>query len=113
MQTIYIPANKHRQIDKKVMLKGDDETYKLDLNAWSDDNGNITACVITVETGNVTIDNESLASNVKQFQVTTTNVGRAMIKYSATAGNNTYTGKVSILTKDPQAIVSDYGICHA
>ena len=70
----------------------------------------MTACVLTVKSGDAAISNESLSSNVKTFSLTTSQAGASMIQIKATAGNNTYITHLYVFAKDPNSQVYDYGI---
>lgn len=103
--------NRRQQIWKGLSFKGQTETHTIDYNPWSDDNGAVTAVTMTVKSGQAAIANESLASNVQTFTITTSEVGSSTIQVKATAGNNIDITTLYIFTKDPKNYVRDYGIC--
>jgi len=110
MQTYVITDNRRTQIRRMLAFKGGAETIKFDFSPWAEANGSPSSVVVTVKTGDATISNESLASDVKTFVVTTSNAGGSMLKLVATAGNNIYVTHLDVWAKDPDRQASDYGI---
>ena len=108
----YIRANNRRtQLRQMLTFKGGTETVTIDYSPWSDSNGNVTAVTASLESGQASIGNEPLASNVKTMTITTAEQGPSMIKLSATAGNNVDVMYLYVFAKDPQNYTEDYGIC--
>ena len=110
MQTFVVRDNREKQIFRFLSFKDGVETIKFDFSPWADSNGTLTAITATVKSGDAAISNESLASNVKTFSLTTSSAGQSMIQIKGTAGNNTYVTHLSVFTKDPNSQVWDYGI---
>lgn len=107
-----VRANRRtQQIYSDLSYKDGTQTHSIDYNPWADDNGTITDVTLTLKSGQATIANESLASNVKSFTIQTSEVGRSVIQAKATAGNNIDILILTILTKDPTNQVQDYGLC--
>lgn len=102
--------NKRQQIWKALSFKGQTETFTIDYSPWSD-NGTVTTVTVSLESGQASVGNESLTSNVKSLTITTAETGSSMIKLTATAGNNIDVSYLYIFSKDPIAFTEDYGIC--
>lgn len=107
-----ITANRRIQVRNLLSYKGETQTHTIDFNPWSDDNGTVSAVTGSVESGQASIGNESLTSNVKTFTLTTSEVGSSMLKFTATAGNNIQPVYIRVLTKDPQETTEDYGFIY-
>ena len=106
-----IKANRQKQIFKMLSFKGETQTVTFDYSPWADDFGAVTSVVATVKSGQVTIANESVTSSVKTFTVATSETGASMLKLvSGGGGNNVRVDHLYIYTKDPTAILDDYGI---
>lgn len=103
--------NRRQQLRQMLSFKGQTETVTVDYSPWSDDNGTVSAVTASVESGQASIGNESLTSNVKTMTITTAETGASMIKLSATAGNNVDVSYLYVFSKDPQAKTEDYGLC--
>lgn len=99
------------QLYRDVSFKDEVATHTIDYNPWTDDNGAVSSVELTVKSGQGAISNESLASNIKTFVLTTAQVGRTIIQAKATAGNNIDIITIDIFTKDPNSYTEDYGIC--
>ncbi len=112
MQTYVITANRNRQIEHLLSYEDQAETVKFDFDPWSDDNGAVSAVIWTVESGDAAISNTSLASNIAQSVITTSQIGASLIKIEATAGNNKYIAWLRVKAKDVQLPQEDYGLCH-
>lgn len=102
--------NRRQQVWNMLGFEDGSETVSIDYSPWSDDNGNVTACVVTVKTGTATVSNESLAGNTKTFTISNTQIGSSMIQLKATAGNNIDISHIRIMSKDPETITNDYGM---
>lgn len=85
------------------------KTITIDYSPWAEDFGSVTAAVVTVESGDASVANEALTSNIKTLVVTTTNAGGSLIRIKATAGNSIHVLHIRVFTRDPQVINNDYG----
>jgi len=103
--------NRRQQMWKALSFKSQTETYTVDYSPWSDDNGTVTTVTLSLESGQASIGNESLTSNIKTFTIQTAETGASMLKLSATAGNNVDVMYLYVFSKDPIALTEDYGIC--
>lgn len=110
MTDFVIRANRTIEVRQIKAYKGGTGTHTIDFSPWADDFGTVTAVVGSVESGQASIGNESLASNVKTFTLTTSEVGSSMLKFTATAGNNVEPVYIRVFTKDPRNVIEDYGI---
>lgn len=111
MITYTITPTRTRRLHSRVMFKGGAETVKFDYSPWAEDNGTVTGVTVTVEAGDASITNETLASDVKSMLVTTSNEGWSLIKLVATDGTNKDVQYLEVVSKDPERQVSDYGRC--
>lgn len=100
------------QIRNILAFKPGAETVKFDFSPWAEDNGSVSAVTWTVKSGQAAIANKTLASNVAQAVITTSESGGSLIQIKATAGNNVYITHLDILAKDPYRITDDYGLRH-
>lgn len=106
-----IRANRITQLHKMLTFKGETHTVTFDYSPWADDFGAVTSVTVTVESGQGSIGNESIASSVKTLTVTTAETGASMLKLvSGGAGNNVRVDYLYVFTKDPTAIREDYGM---
>ena len=114
MTAFFIMAETRVQERKILHFKGDIKKHTFDFSSWVDDNGTVTSVTWTVESGQVTITSEALASNVNTLVLTTNEPGTSMIKGIATDGTHSEVIYVRIKTKDPQAlwVIPDYGLCR-
>lgn len=103
--------NRRQQLRKLLTFKGGVETVTIDYSPWSDSYGDVTAVTASIESGQASIGNELLSSNVKTMTITTSETGSSMIKLSATAENNVDVMYLYIFAKDPQNYTEDYGLC--
>jgi hypothetical protein len=103
-------ANRRSQVRKMLAFKNGVETVTLDYSPWSDDYGTVTAVTATVKSGQASIGNESLTSNVKSMTISTPETGASMITLTATAGNNTDISYLYVYSKDPNTVTEDYGL---
>ena len=104
-------ANRRAQLFKMLSFKGETQTVTFDYLPWADDFGGVTSVALTVKSGQASIANESIASSKKSFTITTSEVGASMIKLvSGGAGNNVRVDYLYIFTKDPTAVINDYGL---
>lgn len=112
MKSYFVTATRTRRTSSRLAFEGGVETINYDYTPWSQDNGTVTAVVVTVETGDAAVANETLASNVKSFTVATSNFGSSLIKLVATtAGNNIDVQFLRVVAKDPQLLaLNDYGL---
>lgn len=92
-------------------FKGDIKKHSIDFSAWADDNAAVSGVVWTVESGQASISNETLANNVSQITITTTEAGYSSIKAVATDGTHSEAIYIKLRCKDPQVFrgVDDYG----
>lgn len=90
-------------------IKGESITVDIDYSPWAEDNGSVSAVVAAVKSGDVSIGNEVLASNVKTIIITASSVGQNMVTLTATAGNNVHLLHIRIMVRDPGVVTSDYG----
>lgn len=109
----YITANRRIQLRNILSYKGKTETHTIDFSPWADDYGTVSSVTGSVESGQATIGNESLTSNVKTFTLTTSEEGSSLLKFTATAGNNIEPVYFKVLSKDPQIITEDYGFIYS
>lgn len=114
MTKFYIMAETRIQVRKILHFKGDIKKHTFDFSSWVDDNGTVTSVTWTVESGQVSITSEALASNVNTLVLTTTEPGTSMLKGIATDGTHSETVYVRIKIKDPQAllVIPDYELCR-
>ena len=106
-----IRANRVTQLHKMLTFKGETQTVTFDYTPWADDFGAVTSVTVTVESGQASVGNESIASSIKTMTITTTEIGASMIKLvSGGAGNNVRVDYLYVYTKNPSAIVDDYGM---
>lgn len=96
-------------VRRLMFIKGESRTITVDYSPWAEDNGTITAVVAAVKSGDVSIANEALASNIKTLVITATSAGPNMISLTATAGNNVQLTHLRIMVRDPDVITEDYG----
>lgn len=108
-----IRDNRITQLRQMLQFKGQADTHSLDYSPWADDGGTVSACVISVESGQGAVSSEALTSNVKTFVLTTSELGSTMLKFTATAGNNTHIVYLRILVKDPRQAQDDYGFFYS
>lgn len=101
MKTFYITPVRQRERQHRVAFESGVETIKYDYSAWAEDNGTVTDVTISTEFGQASVGNESLASNVKTFTVTTAETGRTVLKLVATAGNNKDVQYLEVRSKKP------------
>lgn len=104
MKTIYITPTRQRERQHRVAFESGVETFNFDYSSWAEDNGTVTDVTISTEFGQASVGNESLASNVKTFTVTTSQTGKTILKLVATAGNNKDVQYLEIRSKKPYDI---------
>lgn len=105
-----IPAKGDNRIYKDATYIGEANTYSFDFSPWAEDNNTVTGVTWTVDSGNGAISGEALSSNVATALVTTSTVGRTLIKVTATTGTEIYVAYLDILTKEPYNTDDDYGL---
>jgi len=105
-----IRANRAIQVFRLLAYKGGAEPITVDFSPWADDGGTVTAVTAEVKSGDASISNESISSNVKSFLLTTAQAGSSMVKLTGTAGNNKPIVHIYVVSKDPNNQVYDYGI---
>lgn len=110
MKTYRIKSNRKQHINTLRSNKSETHTIQLDYRPWEDDNGTVSSVSWTVKSGQVTIANESLSSGIAEATILTSEIGSAMVKIEATAGNNILNHYLKIHTKDPNTVTNDYGI---
>ena len=112
MYSFIVTANRRKQIFKLLSFKGMTETVTVDYSPWADDNGAVTSVTVSVESGQATVANESIASNVKSMTIACSQEGASMLKLtSGGAGNPVDIQYIYVYCKDPTAITDDYGLC--
>jgi hypothetical protein len=111
METYYVTNERNRDYITKEAYKGGAEQIQYDYSSWAEDNGTLTSVTVTVESGDATISSESLASNVKTFLLTTSQIGHSTIKLVATDGTDKDVQYLNIITRDPMNYAHDYGMC--
>jgi len=111
-KTYYVTTETRQQLRTLLAMIGDDQTVNFDASSWASDNSDVTTATWSVESGQASIDGESLSANVATARITTSQSGKSMIKLILTDGTNTKVEFLSVHAKDPhQALpTSDYGL---
>ncbi len=87
------------------------KTYQIDFKAWAEENNNVTAVTWEVKSGQATISNTALTSNVASALITFSQVGSNKIKITGTTSSQVYVVWLDVLVKDPnEDEISDYGL---
>jgi len=110
MPDYVITSEDNQQIFSDANNKGAAITYQFDFNPWSEDNNAITSVTWTIKSGQATITNEVLSSNVASSLITLNEIGGALIEVTADTGTQIYVTFLDILARDQQRIVRDYGL---
>jgi len=110
MPDYVITSEDNQQIFNDADNKGAAITYQFDYNPWSEDNNNVTTVTWTIKSGQATITNEALASNVASSLITLNEIGGTLIEVKADTGTQIYVTFLNILARDQNRIVRDYGL---
>jgi len=113
MTAFFIMDETRQQVRQMLHFKGDtSKRHTCDFSSWADDNGDVTAVVWTIESGQASISSEALANNVATIRVTTSEAGNSMLKAIASNANQSEAVYARLRAKDPQTIeaIEDYGL---
>lgn len=107
----YITARNNPMIFKANAVKGGAIDYTFDFSPWAEEHETVSTVTWTVKNGQAAVSGQTLASNVAQALVTTSEAGGSLIEIKAAGSTETFITHLDILAKDPNRNVSDYGLC--
>lgn len=106
---IVIPAFPKQQIYKDRLIEGDIQDYSIDFSPWSEENNNINSVTWDVVSGNASLSNEALSSNIATAVINVSQQGRNLIQVKAVGTTSTKVIWLDIFVEDPNSgFVSDY-----
>jgi hypothetical protein len=88
----------------------DAESYEFDFSAWQEDNNTITSATWTVESGQVSITNEALASGVASALLTFSEQGKSLVSVLVDTGTEKKQIWLEVYAKNYEDQATDYGI---
>jgi hypothetical protein len=107
MYEFVVTTNRNREIDKVLIMDGQTETVKFNIEPWEGDNGTVTSVTWSVVSGNATISNEALASSVASARVSGSSAGKSLVKLTLTTTGNVGIVYLEVYVRDPQVVVGD------
>lgn len=81
--------------------KGGARTYKIDFGPWAENNNAVTGVTWEIKSGQATISNETLATNIATALISFSEAGKQLIKVTATTGTQTYIVWIQVKVIDP------------
>lgn len=93
---------------KDRVAEGDVKKYQIDFSAWAEDNATLTGATWTVESGTVSVSNQSLSSNIATANITATGKGKALVSLSGTDGTLVKKVYLDLEIINPEEGLSDY-----
>lgn len=114
MITFVHVVNRRQNVRRRLRLKGEAETLRVDFSPWQEDvNQTINSVTWEVVSGNATISNQALSSNIASALVTTTDTGHSLIKVTADTSQDDAVEYIELLAKEPNVnLEPDYWRCY-
>lgn len=107
-----VTSENNPDIFRDLDFKGGAKTYSLDFSQWAQENNTVTSATWTTESGQAAISGQALSNNVATALVTFSESGGSLIKIIADSGTEKFVTFIDVVSKDPNRIVEDYGLCQ-